>query len=256
MQGDRRAAATGIRRVAMGSYLSHARKSCFSCQACSRAEWCGLSKAELGRIDAAKTVREYTPGDVLYHQGDPSSGVFCVESGLVGLRKIDAEGNSVLVRLAYPGDTIGFRSLVCGEDHRLGAEVLKPSTICLIDAATAMALAKNNPALCLRLLRHMANDLSDAEEKFVQSNTLEIEERIAYTFLLLKRRCAVAAKDGGLTIELPVSRQDLAAMVGIRPETMSRAIRKFADDGVVFISGRTVRIPDPATLFAPFELPN
>ncbi|MEK7246301.1 MAG: cyclic nucleotide-binding domain-containing protein, partial [Pseudomonadota bacterium] len=95
--------------------------SCFSCQTRPRTEWCALSEIDLKQINDSKIDREHAPGDVLYHQGDPCTGVFCLQSGLVGLRKVGADGNSVLVRLAQPGDTIGYRSFLAGEEHKLSA---------------------------------------------------------------------------------------------------------------------------------------
>jgi CRP-like cAMP-binding protein len=213
-----------------------------------------LSARELTLINDGKIAREYLPGDVVYHQGDPANGIHCVESGLVGLRRLDAEGNSVLVRLAYAGDTIGYRALLAGEAQRLGAEALKPSTVCFIDQATVRGLLQTNPALGLRFLKRASKDLGDIEDKFVQSATLDIKARLAHLLLVLKERCATAGANGELILELPISRQDLAAMVGVRPETMSRTIRQLEDEGVAFFSGRKVRVPKLDTLIEQIDL--
>ncbi len=228
--------------------------SCFACQTRERTEWCALSDRDLKLVDESKAIRQYLPGDVLYHQGDPCIGVYCVQSGLIGLRKIDHDGNSILVRLAYPGDTIGYRSFLAGEEHHLSAEVLKPATLCFVEQAMTRRMLETNPALGLRFLKRMARDLDAAEDKFLESTTSDIRARLAHLLFVLKDRFAVETRDGKLTLELPLSRQDMAAMIGVRPETMSRAIRKFEDDGIAFFSGRTVRVPNVAVLFAEIEL--
>ncbi|MBM3564972.1 MAG: Crp/Fnr family transcriptional regulator [Alphaproteobacteria bacterium] len=226
---------------------------CAFCQARERTEWCGLDRADVKTIDEVKSARTYMPGDVLYHQGDSCAGVYCVRAGLIGLRKLDHDGNSALVRLAYAGDTIGYRSFLAGETHHLSAEVLKPSRVCFIEQATARRILEGNPALGLRFLRHATRDLDDAEDKFLQSTNSDIRMRMAHLLFILKDRFATENKDGRMTLELPLSRQDMAAMIGVRPETMSRAIRKLEDDGLAFFSGRTVRVPDTAALFAEIE---
>ncbi len=228
--------------------------NCFACQTRERTEWCALSERDLKLVDESKTTREYLPGDVLYHQGDACVGVYCVQSGLVGLRKVDHDGNSVLVRLAYPGDTIGYRSFLAGEEHHLSAEVLKPATLCFVERAVARRMLETNPALGLRFLKRMAHDLDDAEDKFLESTNSDIRVRLAHLLFVLKDRFTVESGNGKLTLELPLSRQDMAAMIGVRPETMSRAIRKFEDDGLAFFTGRTVQVPDVAALFAEIEV--
>lgn len=226
---------------------------CFTCQARDRSEWCALSQDELKRLDKAKTVREFLPGEVLYHQGDPCTGIHCFESGMVGIRKIDADGNSVLLGLVYPGDTLGYRALLVGSDYKASAEALKPTTICFIDGNTVRALLDDNPALGLQFLRSAARDVDDAEEKFLQSVTLSVRARFAHLLLVLRDRYAISSKDGTFSLELPLSRQDLAAMIGVRPETMSRTIRQFEDDGIAEFSGRVVRVPAISNLLVEIE---
>lgn len=222
--------------------------NCFTCQVRERTEWCVLTEREQELIETSKTARDYLPGDVIYHQGDPCEGVYCVESGLIGLRKLDADGNSVLVRLANAGDTIGYRSFLAGESHRLGAEALKASTVCYIPLATVRAFLQENPALGLRFLQRTANQLGETEEKFLQSTSLDIHARFAHLLLVLKDRFATGTNIGPVTFELPLSRQDMAAMIGVRPETMSRAIRKFEEAGLARFTGRTVNVPSVESL--------
>ncbi|MBM3581137.1 MAG: Crp/Fnr family transcriptional regulator [Alphaproteobacteria bacterium] len=209
--------------------------NCFACQERARSEWCALSDADLKLIDDAKIDRDYAPGDVLYHQGDVCKGVYCIKS--------------VLVRLAQPGDTIGYRAFLAGEEHALGAEVLKPSVICFVEQVVARKMIETKPELGLRFLKSISENLNAAEDKFLQSTSFDIRARLAHLLLVLKDRFAAEEKDGALQLELPLSRQDMAAMIGVRPETMSRAIRKFEDDGVAYFSGRTVKVPDISVLF-------
>ena len=95
--------------------------NCFSCPNRERTEWCVLGDDELQRIVDANKIREYLPGEALYHQGDPCQGVYCIHSGMVGIRKVDIDGNSVLLGLAHAGDTLGYRALLTENEHQVGA---------------------------------------------------------------------------------------------------------------------------------------
>ena len=92
-------------------------RNCFTCQSRGRTEWCVLTDDELALLDQGKISRQYLPGDVIFHEGDECHGVHCIESGLIGIRKMDAAGNEILLRLSHPGDTMGYRSFLAGNDH-------------------------------------------------------------------------------------------------------------------------------------------
>ena len=83
--------------------------NCFTCQARGRTEWCVLTEEELALVNQGKVCRQYLPGDVIFHEGDECHGIHCIESGLVGIRKLDAGGKEILLRLSHPGDTLGYR---------------------------------------------------------------------------------------------------------------------------------------------------
>lgn len=237
-----------------GSKSSSTGRNCFTCQARGRTEWCVLTDEELKLVDRSKISREYLPGEVIFHEADPCQGIHCIETGLVGVRKMNANGQEILLRLGYPGDTLGYRSLLSGDVHNNSAEALEPSGVCFIDASTVRTLLTKNPALGLRFLTHAAKDLSAAEDKVLQSTTLPVRARFAHLLLVLKDRYGVVSKDGAMEIDLPLSRQDMAAMIGIRPESMSRTIRSLEEDEIARFSGRRVRIRNIDDLLDELEL--
>lgn len=221
-----------------------AETNCFTCQTRKRSEWCALGDDELALINRAKIGRDYLPGDPIFHEGDPCRGVWCVESGLVGIRRVDSNGGSVLLRLAFPGDSLGYRSLLAGENHRAGAEMLQPGRLCFIERAVVRSILERNPTLGLRFLKRATRDLDAAEEKVLLGATMTVRARVAHLLLVLRDRFATSVGKGSFTLELPLSRQDLAALIGTRPESMSRTIKSLEDDGVAHFSGRTVHVPE------------
>ena len=228
--------------------------NCFTCPNRERTEWCVLGDDELQRIVDVNKMREFLPGEALYHQGDPCHGVYCIHSGMVGIRKVDIDGNSVLLDLAHAGDTLGYRALLTGGEHQVGAEILKKGAVCFINKGTIRGLIERNPALGHRFLGRAIKDLEEAEDKFLESVTLSVRARFAHLLLVLKDRHAKAAEgDKELVLELPLTRQDMASMIGIRPETLSRTSRQFEEEGIAEFSGRTVSVPKVSNLLDEFE---
>lgn len=229
-------------------------RNCFTCQTRGRTEWCVLTDDELKLVDKSKMSRDYLPGEVVFHEADACQGVHCIESGLIGVRKMNANGQEILLRLCHPGDTLGYRSMLAGDDHNNGAEALEPSTVCFIDAGTVRTLLSRNPSLGLRFLTHATKDLGAAEDKVLQSTTLPVRARFAHLLLVLKDRYGVVGADGAMDLELPLSRQDMAAMIGIRPESMSRTIKSLEEDDIARFSGRRVHVRNIDDLLDELEL--
>lgn len=223
--------------------------SCLDCKNRAHTEWSALSDPELGRLEKNRSCRMFEAGESIFFEGDACDGVFCVEAGLVGMRKGDSDGNSVLLRLATPGDTLGYRAFLAGENHHTSAEALATTRLCFIPRTGLRQLLADNPDLGLRFLKHAASDLDDTELKLLQSAAQTARARLAHVLLVLREQMRVPSDDdGGVTFTLPISRQDLASMIRSRPETLSRTIRQMEDDGAARFDGREVHIPSLDTL--------
>lgn len=211
-------------------------------------EWDALTETDVKLLNANVICKAHAAGATLFMQDDPCRGLYLVESGLVAVRKLDEDGNSAVVRLAYPGDALGYRPLLAHENHRAGAEVIKDAHICFVDAKTMRALLANNPALGLSFLERTAKALGEAEERLFDVAALSVRVRLVHLLLLLRDRCGHIAADGTLVLNLPLTRRDLASMIGARPESVSRAFRDLQDDGLALASGRQIHLPQYSRL--------
>lgn len=216
---------------------------CFSCQNRARSEWCILSDEELGAFNKAKIVKNYPAGATIYYEGDPCIGIYDLESGVVAFRKYDLEGNATLISLAYPGRTLGYRSFLEGGNHVTSAETVKPSRVCFIESSVVRELIDNNPALSQRFLQRVVKDLGRATERYHQELTLSVRHRLLNLLLILNDRYGTGDESNKATIELPLSRQDLAALIGARPETLARTIQVLQKNNLAHFKGRHVSIP-------------
>ena len=227
--------------------------ACFVCHVRQRSDWHDLDEAASRLLARGRRRREYRSGEAVFVQGRPNDGVHCVSGGTVGIRRLDGNGNSVLLGLAYPGDIIGYRSFLTGSEHKTSAEALGPSIVCQIDRATIAALLAGNPALGLRFLKRSIGELESAHDMMFRQATLSNRHKFVHLLLVLVQRHGRRLTDGGQSIELPVSRRDLASMVGTRHETISRIIGRLETDGIAHFSGRQVTIPNVEALAAEID---
>jgi len=219
-------------------------QTCFACQTRPCSEWAALTREEIGLLNDARTCNRYGSGQIIFYQGNACLGVYCIMEGMVALRKNDAGGNSVIVRLADAGQTLGYRAFFAGSRYEATAEAATDCVICFIDHAAVRRLLDQNPAIGERFLTRLARDLEDAEHARLDLQASSVRARLAHLLLVLKDRHGRADHGGSVVIDLPLSRQDVAAMIGARPETVSRAIKGLAEDGVARFAGREVVVPD------------
>jgi CRP/FNR family transcriptional regulator len=223
---------------------------CSDCRSTQRAcDWSVLRPEELAVLHAARSPHVYRAGQVLFYDGNPCLGLHCIHSGEIALRKSTPQGLSRIVRLAHGGQTLGYRAFFSGEPYSLTAEVLTDSEVCFVPGATVRQLLESNAKLALMFLRNVAVSLRESEDDALEAQGLPVRVRLAHVLLGMKDRLGNVGPDDEIVIDLPLSRQDLAARVGARHETISRAIRALQDDGVAYFQGRRVRIPDLDRLF-------
>jgi CRP-like cAMP-binding protein len=226
---------------------------CFGCQSRDRTEWASLDGADLEFLEAAKTCNVYEPGQVVFYEGNACLGIHCIESGSVKLRRLGPKGDDVVVGLAGPGATLGYLAYFGDRGYTTTAEALTACRICFVDRAAVKTLLHKSPTVGLAFLHRLSRDVERSEKERVNALVLPLRARVAHLLLVLKDRSAHADDEGKLTIELPLSRRDLAAMLGTRPESLSRLIRDFAVDGVAHFSHREVVVPDLDALLDELE---
>ncbi len=202
--------------------------NCLECPLRQRNEWRVLAGEEVKLLAQARKSRRYRAGESIFTAGEPSYGIYCIVAGAAAMRQVDPEGNTVLLRISYPGDTLGY-------------QVVK-------------TLMERNTALSLQFLRRINNDLDEAHNKLVQNATLSNRSKFVHLLLNLMDRHGRAAPDGSQVINLPISRRDMASMIGARHETLSRIIGRLEEDGVAKFSGRTVCVNRPHSLMEEIRL--
>jgi CRP-like cAMP-binding protein len=218
------------------------------------ASLCGLARSGLNLPDLQRTNRKYETGQNIYFEGDSCEGVYCLKKGLIAIRKTDVNGNSAVVRLVQPGEAFGHRSFLANEKHAGTAEVIMDCHLCFIPKNSLENLMSQSPDVAMRFTRRVARDLREIEELYLMTTTQPVRNRLAHLILGLRTRYADDDPSiEEIVLELPLSRQELAAAIGTRPETIARTIKKLEDDGLAFFKGRVVTIPSAQRLLEDIE---
>ena len=197
---------------------------CIQCQPRQKSIFCDLTHPELQYIKDHKVTKVYKKKDMVFHEGDKPQGLFCVFSGLIKIYKSSSDGKDQIVRLAKGGDVLGYRSFFSGEPYAGSAQAIEDSTICFIDREGMEKLIQKSPALVYSFLKRVCSELRTAEEKFQDLLEKTVEERVAHLLSLLVEK-------NNSHLKLPLSREEIASLVGARPETVIRVFSSWKEKG-------------------------
>jgi CRP-like cAMP-binding protein len=210
---------------------------CQDCPSREKCEWSVLNDAELELINRSKQMRAYDRGDTIYLEDDEPQGLYCLMAGSAAVLKTDEEGEI---------------SLLSNDTHSTTCEAITRCTVCAIPGSVVRQLLEVNPKLGLGFFTHAAREMREVAELHLRTVTGTIRLRLAY-FLMTQRKNHGKRQNGDLVIDLPVSKQEIAAMIGIRPETLSREIQKMRSDGIADFMDHSVKISNPDEFFRTFE---
>ncbi|MFK5979184.1 MAG: Crp/Fnr family transcriptional regulator [Rhizobiaceae bacterium] len=218
------------------------RHPCGTCAFYKESVWQPIEPDSVSVLARGFSRKQLDAGQVLFEQGAESHGVYCVSSGLIALRSYHVSGISTLLRLAYPGEVIGFRSFLGNDSHQTEARALLPSRVCTIAQRDANQIVDNNPLVLARLASRCIHEIDRSRERIIAAATASNKQRLADLLLQLVEHHGERAGDY-FCMRLPMSRSDLADLIGVQPETMSRLVKRLETSGDFVFSGREVLIP-------------
>ena len=222
----------------------------FSCEACKSREnsmFETLCKAQLSEISDNKSCTFYRKGQILFHEGTRPLGVFCINAGKVKVYKLGYDGKEQIVNVAGRGGLLGYKALIAEEPYSVSAETLEDCTICFLPRQSFLEAMNQSSELSQRILKQVCHELGVMNENLTQQAQRTVRERLAITLLKLKDTYGMDYMEQG-PIEINLTREDLANMVGTATETLIRLLHEFKEDGLLTTKGRKIRIENPKGL--------
>ena len=206
-------------------------------------EWDEFTPSEVDLLDRETVKTKHAPGDFIFRQNDSPSGVFCIVGGYVLLSRTDSFGNETTFGIFGPDETIGHRSFFASDLHLATARAITHCFVYHIPTDTMRQLFESNLELAWWFLRTVASDRGPLDGLLLRGNKVPARVRFIHMLLLLKDRFARTDENGHLVFELPLRRVEIADMLGVTPETITRTIREIQTDNLAIIRGRKIIVP-------------
>ncbi|KPK86970.1 MAG: Crp/Fnr family transcriptional regulator [Bacteroides sp. SM23_62_1] len=204
-----------------------------------------LTNEDLDKLNFDKKSESYKRGTVLYHEGSRINGCYCIQKGIIKVYKTGVDGKEQIIRFAKHGDLIGFRSVLSKELACTTAKVLEDAFVCHIPAQTFIELIKNNGTFSLELLQLACRELGEANAYITDIAQKTVRERLAEILIHLKNEFGL---DDHKILQISLTREELANIVGTATESVIRLLSEFKHDKLIDLNGRKIAVLNEAAL--------
>lgn len=223
-----------------------------ACSQCNLRELClpvGLTPEELERLDHLVSLRRSVrKGEALFRSADPFSSLYAIRTGMFKTRVTSLDGRDQVTGFQMAGEIVGLDG-IGGNEHACDALALEDSEVCVIPYNRLTDLAQQVPGLQRHFHRLMSREIVREHGVMLLLGGMRAEERVAAFLLNLTQRMQ-ARGFSSREIVLRMTREEIGSYLGLKLETVSRTFSRLAEEGLIEVQQRHVRIIDPDALRA------
>ena len=209
--------------------------------------FCSLSQAAVEALERIKHVNCLPEGSLVFLEGQAPRGVYILCQGRTKLLTTNADGKSLILKIAQPGEILGLHAAVTGRPHEVTVETLQPSQLTFIRRDDFLRFLSEHGDACLHAAEHLARDCQSAYD-VIRSIGLShsVSERLAR--LLLQWSSDGRVSEGAIRMKLALTHEEMAQLIGTTRESVTRALSDFKKQRVLELAGSTLLIRDKAAL--------
>ncbi|MBF0201634.1 MAG: Crp/Fnr family transcriptional regulator [Desulfamplus sp.] len=218
----------------------------------------GLGPVYIKELGGIAADQNYSKGEMIFSEGDPGTGFYVVKDGKVKIFKLSFGGKEQILHIYGPGKPFGEVPVFAGKNFPASAMALQNSSLLFFPRNDFISLIEKNPSLSLNMLSVLSMRLREFTVMVENLSLKDVPARIASYILLLAREKGSAGHlargkgsagqerhgSGTVCITLPVSKNQLAGLLGTTPETISRIFARFAGDDLITVDRSVITILD------------
>jgi CRP-like cAMP-binding protein/CheY-like chemotaxis protein len=198
----------------------------------------GLNELQIFLADKYRTIA-YKKKQVLFSEGEIPTCLYYINYGKVKIFKTDQTGNEYITHISRDGEYIGYSNLLEGSAYSTTAEAIEDAQICTIRKQDFLFLLHHNHDIANQFIKMLSSDLIQQETRLLSLAYHSVRKRVAEALLLFQSKYH---PEGILSMEMVISREDLANLVGASKETVIRVLSDFKDEQLVKTTKNSITI--------------
>lgn len=196
-----------------------------------------LPDIQLQKIEQIGIEKPFENGEMIFSEGDFGDGFYIVISGRIKIFKLSSDGKEQILHIFGAGEPFGEVPVFTGQKFPANASTIEKSTLFFLPRSKFIEIISNTPALALNMLAVLSLRLKQFTMQVENLSLKEVPGRLA-SYLL----AASAEQDHADIVRLPISKGQLASLLGTIPETLSRILAKMSQSNVIHVNGPDIQI--------------
>jgi len=200
-----------------------------------------MNAEEMGRLDRMtrmESVKKKTP---IFFPGDPSQQVYLLKEGRVKISRISEEGREVTIAMLEPGEIFGELEVLGDSPRDTLAEALDDSQICVVSKDLFLDMVRSKPEFSFRLTKMIGARMQKIESRVEDLVFKDVPARLAHLLLELAKNHGRETSQG-IFIQIKITHQEIANLIGSIRETVSAILGEFKREGWISFEGRQMTL--------------
>jgi CRP-like cAMP-binding protein len=209
----------------------------------SQSVFAGLPLDDLELLMANKTEQICNKGEVIFREGGYAAGIFYIIDGKVKKYKLDKDGREQIIYVANSGELLGYHAILSEDRYPDSAAALEKSQIAFIPKEDFLETIQRSQVLSKRLLKTLSHEFAVLANSLTMFAQKSVRERLALQLIVIREKYKVNFQPG-MPVEINMSRDDLASLVGTARENVVRVLTEFKESGILETKGRKIIVHD------------
>lgn len=201
-----------------------------------------LDDREAEALARVATLRRLDKGAILFVEGDPATGLYVLLEGRIKIAKEAPDGRAYVLHFVTPGQLFAEAAAFELGEYPATAIALEPSEVAFFPRTEFLELIREHPSISLKIISGLSRWVREFLVRIEELATRDVSARLARYLLDTSRT------QGGSIVQLDVPKSELASSLGTVSETLSRALRRFRENGWIAVDGSRIELLDPASL--------
>lgn len=207
----------------------------------------GLTTEQQDLVATMARPQVLSAGELVHGAGEHTARMFVVHTGEIKLSRTLPSGRNQLLRVARPGETLGEHAYLTGSSTLEEAQALSHTRLCVFVHDDLTKLIDQYPNIAHRMLQTLGDRLAQTEHRLTLSSQ-SVDVRIADYLLQQPLIRNGRATNGTMRVQLPLTKKDIASLLGTTPESLSRALSRLRKKGFLTVDDEIVSLLKPDEL--------